>query len=132
VISPPDTIPKEAHELWATVTEHFEERGAWLEIYIESLVRYCNAVDLSRRAWKKVPKSMVARGSMGQAVVHPMIKVAQTADAEAAKFAKELGIDAAVKRGVGRPKGSTSAPDRADVPEKITRRLRSIAGGSAS
>lgn len=125
MIEPPDGLPKEAHDVWATVAAHFEERGAWLPIYEEALVRYCHAVELGRRAWKKVPKSMVARGSMGQAVVHPMIKVAQLADAEAAKFAKELGIDAAVKRGVGRPKGATSAPDRTDVPAKITR-LRAV------
>ena len=41
------------------------------------------------------------------------------ADREAAKYAKELGIEGHTKRGPGRPVGAVSAPDRASAPPKL-------------
>lgn len=126
----PADLPENVGELWDVLVERFGEK--WAPELEELVARYCRAVSLSRTAWRKVPKSLTARGSMGQPVAHPMIAVAQKADAEAARFGAMLGIDLSVKRGAGRPPGAVSAPDRKGAgPAKVTS-LRAVKGGKAS
>jgi len=85
-----------------------------------AIARYAKAVELAERAWAEVPKdTLLTTGSTGQLVAHPAIAIAQAADREAAKYAKELGIEGATKRGPGRPVGAVSAPDRAAAPPKL-------------
>lgn len=85
-----------------------------------AITRYAKAVELAERAWSEVPAdTLLTTGSTGQLVAHPSIAIAQAADREAAKFAKELGIEGTSKKGPGRPVGAVSAPDRAAAPPKL-------------
>ncbi len=96
------------------------ERGDVTPDTERAIARYAKAVELAERAWSEVPKdTLLTTGSTGQLVAHPAIAIAQAADREAAKYAKELGIEGHTKRGPGRPVGAVSAPDRASAPPKL-------------
>ena len=96
------------------------ERGEVTPDVERAAMRYAKAVALAERAWSEVPAdSLLTTGSTGQLVAHPAIAIAQAADREAAKYAKELGIEGHSKRGPGRPVGAVSAPDRASAPPKL-------------
>jgi phage terminase small subunit len=101
-------------------TTLMSERGDMTPDIERAVIRYARAAALAERAWSEVPKdSLMTSGSTGQLVAHPAIAVAQAADREAAKYAKELGIEGSTKRGPGRPVGAVSAPDRAAAPPKL-------------
>jgi phage terminase small subunit len=96
------------------------ERGDVTPDTERAIARYAKAVELAERAWSEVPAdTLLTTGSTGQLVAHPAIAIAQAADREAAKYAKELGIEGHTKRGPGRPVGAVSAPDRASAPPKL-------------
>jgi phage terminase small subunit len=96
------------------------ERGNVTPDTERAIARYAKAVELAERAWSEVPNdTLLTTGSTGQLVAHPAIAIAQAADREAAKYAKELGIEGHIKRGPGRPVGAVSAPDRASAPPKL-------------
>lgn len=100
--------------------QQMSERGDVTPDIERAVIRYARAAALAERAWAEVPKdTLMTTGSTGQLVAHPAIAVAQNADREAAKYAKELGIEGATKRGPGRPVGAVSAPDRAAAPPKL-------------
>ena len=72
--------------------------------------RYSRAVDLEqaiRSEWKSVGSPLLAEGSMGQLVEHPLVKMLKEAERDSARFLELVG-----KRRPGRPVGATSAPDR--------------------
>lgn len=97
-----------------------EHRGEITGDMERAITRYAKAVELAERAWSEVPAdTLLTTGSTGQLVAHPSIAIAQAADREAAKFAKELGIEGTSKKGPGRPVGAVSAPDRAAAPPKL-------------
>jgi phage terminase small subunit len=96
------------------------ERGEVTPDIERAVIRYARAAGMAERAWAEVPKdTLLTTGSTGQLVPHPAIAIAQAADREAAKYAKELGLEGATKRGPGRPVGAVSAPDRAAAPPKL-------------
>ena len=96
------------------------ERGEVTPDIERAVIRYARAAALADRAWSEVPAdTLMTTGSTGQLVPHPAISVAHNADREAAKYAKELGIEGVTKRGRGRPVGAVSAPDRASAPPKL-------------
>lgn len=100
--------------------EQLRERGDVTPDLERAAIRYARAAALAERAWAEVPTdTLLTTGSTGQLVPHPAIAVAQNADREAAKYAKELGLEGATKRGPGRPVGAVSAPDRAAAPPKL-------------
>ena len=101
-------------------TKLMSERGDITPDIERAVIRYARAAALAERAWSEVPKdSLMTTGSTGQLVAHPAIAVAQAADREAAKYAKDLGIEGHSKRGPGRPVGAVSAPDRTAAPPKL-------------
>jgi phage terminase small subunit len=96
------------------------ERGDVTLDIERAVIRYARAAAIAQRAWAEVPAdTLLTTGSTGQLVAHPAIAIAQAADREAAKYAKELGIEGSTKRGPGRPVGAVSAPDRAAAPPKL-------------
>lgn len=113
--------------LWGESVAVLEGRAGFSESWAPAIERYVRSVELARTAWRKVPRTQkTTRGSMGQQVAHPMIAVAQKADAEAMRFGQALGLEPLpAARPVGRPRGAVSAPDRAAAasgePAKITR-----------
>ena len=112
--------PTAAQQATDEAREALQDRGVITPDVERAIARYAKAVDLAQRAWSEVPKdTLLTTGSTGQLVAHPAIAVAQAADREAAKYAKELGIEGHSKRGPGRPVGAVSAPDRAAAPPKL-------------
>lgn len=112
--------PSHAEQAAADARNALAERGDVTPDLERAIARYARAVELAERAWSEVPAdTLLTTGSTGQLVPHPSIAIAQAADREAAKFAKELGIEGATKRGPGRPVGAVSAPDRAAAPPKL-------------
>lgn len=113
--------PKTPHAAAAEAREALAERAGDVTPDTErAIARYAKAVELAERAWSEVPAdTLLTTGSTGQLVAHPAIAIAQAADREAAKYAKELGIEGHTKRGPGRPVGAVSAPDRASAPPKL-------------
>lgn len=100
--------------------ELMKQRGDVTPDIERAVIRYARASALAARAWSEVPAdTLLTTGSTGQLVAHPSIAIAQVADREAAKYAKELGLEGATKRGPGRPVGAVSAPDRAAAPPKL-------------
>jgi hypothetical protein len=94
------------------------------ERFRAAIDRYVNAVevaDAARRRWEDEGRPMSSRGSIGQEVEHPLIRTMDRLDASAARFGARLGLDpesaGRMRRGVGRPVGSASAPDRVAPPE---------------
>lgn len=78
--------------------------------------RYLAAVErerLLRARWVRLRKPVTSKGgATGKAlVVHPLLREIQYAEAHAQKLGRELGKVA--QEGRGRPKASSSAPDRA-------------------
>ena len=85
------------------------------------LERYARAVDVGALAWKAWVRER-------RPVPSPLLVAAQKADAEAARYAIAIGIEArpdSTGGKPGRPPGSASAPDRvresAPEPARITR-----------
>jgi hypothetical protein len=80
-----------------------------------AIARYARMSQLAERAWDSVPvDTLLTKGSTGQDVAHPAIAIAISAEREAARCAKELGIESIpmpVNKG-GRPRGSANSPDR--------------------
>jgi phage terminase small subunit len=116
--APPDLGP-EARELWAVTVADLLERAVLREAHRPAIERYVRSVDLARRAWQAIPKTLVIRGSgtSKHRVPHPAIAVALRAEDAALKFGQALELDPASLRkrsAGGRPKGAASAPDRRD------------------
>lgn len=126
-IPEPDGFSPAELATWRAAVAALEGRAGFSESWAPAVERYVRAVELARHAWRKVPKARkTTRGSMGQQVAHPMIAVAQKADAEAMRFGQALGLEPLpAARPVGRPRGAVSAPDRAAAasgePAKVTR-----------
>lgn len=94
------------------------------ERFRAAIDRYVNAVevaDAARREWEELGRPMSTKGSLNQEVEHPLIRTMDRLDASAARFGDRLGLDPAsaarLRRGMGRPVGSASAPERRVPPE---------------
>jgi phage terminase small subunit len=98
--------------------------GADFDRFRAAVNRYVNAVEVAdgaRREWERVGRPWTSEGSMRQETEHPLIRTMERLDSAAMRFGAVLGLDpqssTRMKRGVGRPVGSTSAPDRKAPPE---------------
>lgn len=106
---------------WPLVQAELAERGVVApELAVE---RYVRLLELADTAWRRLPKKLLAEGSMGQASAHPMVAVVLKAEAEAARYGLALGVEPEkAKKPVGRPKGSASLQDLAPS----SKRLRAV------
>ena len=101
--------------------EALAARGEVTKDMEPAIMRYAKASDLADRAWSEIPAdTLLSTGSTGQLVPHPAIALALQADQQAARCAKELGIESqGGKSRAGRPVGAVSAPDRASAPPRL-------------
>ena len=101
--------------------EALAQRGDVTADMEPAIIRYAKACDLADRAWSEIPTdTLLSLGSTGQLVPHPAIALALQADQQAARCAKELGIEGQGGRArAGRPVGAVSAPDRASAPPRL-------------
>ena len=94
--------------------------------YIEAVTRYANAVDLAdrlRTEWIKAGRPTVERFPNGAVSSHPLIRMMEVANRDAAKCeaAVHLDVGSATKRAPGGQKGSHRAPDRTAEPPRLVR-----------
>lgn len=83
----------------------------------DAAARFARAVDLAdkaRREWKRMGEPLMSENPNGANGVHPILKVIQDAERDAARFAQRLRLDveSAVRRPVGHPVGRGQSPDR--------------------
>lgn len=70
-----------------------------------------------RAAWDEAGRPLLARGSMGQDVEHPLVKLLRDTEAHLHRLQGGKGVG-------GRPVGAASAPDRVEGPPKV--RLKAV------
>jgi hypothetical protein len=106
------------------------ELGSDYERYAAAVRRYVLAVDTAeyaRQEWERLERPMRDAFANGMAGVHPVLKAYEQAEAQAARFAAELGLTPASAKRVnplrrpGRPVGANSAPDRRALPGVVWR-----------
>lgn len=128
--TPSDLKTTEGKRAWTEAIRTLEADGRDPETLVEPLKRYARAADLEaklREEWIADGSPATTLGGVtGKLIVeHPMIRSIRAASEHSAKLWQELIYPP--RRGqVGRPKGSTSAPDRAAPPK-----LRMFEGGGA-
>lgn len=92
------------------------------QLFAEAAERYARAVERSHRVqaeWEGLGRPTLARGSMGQRVEHPLMKMIREHEREVSVLAKHVGLEPASRArrpAAGRPTGAASAPDRAAPP----------------
>lgn len=115
----PDGIGPAGIEAWGEAIATLRAVGEDPELSAGAVARYARLVDDAewvRGRWIKAKRPTKATGSQGQTVIHPFLKAVQEAEECAARAAERLGLTPAgrqtVKRGPGRPLGSSQAADR--------------------
>src|SRR4051794_32634341 len=116
----PNSEATEYHEAaLAALEEAKSALGPDFERFQAAVTRYVNAVevaDAARREWEALGRPMKSEGSMRQEVEHPLVRTMDKLDSSAARFGDRLGLDPAsaarMRRGMGRPVGSASTPER--------------------
>jgi len=118
-MSPPEGLSAPGRSAWkaalvalAAIAEDPEHsRGA--------LTLYCGAVDtlhVVRRAWVADGRPALSTGASGQLVAHPALASIRDQERHVANLAENARAHAearaSIRRGVGRPAGSATAPDR--------------------
>lgn len=89
-IPPPGDFENEARTLWRSTQRRLRRQGTWQDGDCELLERYVRAVVLYRTARTAAEGSPWTKGSKGQLVAHPAVKVAREAAHDAHTFASEL------------------------------------------
>ncbi len=92
----PGDIPENLAAEWATVWQYLADTGranladtALVEAYIRA-----RAISQRARAEHAADGSpLLATGSTGQPVEHPLLKLARESDRDAARYAERLGLD---------------------------------------
>lgn len=79
-----------------------------------AITRYAHALALAERSWAAIPaRRPVGRSDRGGQRVHPAVDAALAAERAAIEFGRLIGLEPeAAKRAPGRPKATSSAPDR--------------------
>jgi hypothetical protein len=91
--------------------------------FAHAVTRFARAVDLAvevRAEWDSQGRPKLFTHTNGALVPHPLFKMVQSAEADAAKYGRALKLEPnVIKRpGPGRPPGATSAKDR-QAPPKV-------------
>ena len=94
------------------------------ERFEDAVRAFARAVDMAdkvRAEWKSYGEPMLFTHTNGALVAHPLVKMLQAAEADAAKAGRALKLepDAIKRAGPGRPPGASSAPDRKAPPPMI-------------
>jgi hypothetical protein len=110
---------RRAFEIGAKQVDSFADP----EDFAHAVVRFARAVDLVvevRAEWDSHGRPKLFTHTNGALVPHPLFKMLQSAESDAAKYGRALKLEPnAIKRaGPGRPPGASSAPDR-KAPPKI-------------
>jgi phage terminase small subunit len=115
----PDGIGPAGVEAWEEAISTLRAVGEDPELSAGAIGRYARLVDDAewvRKRWIRAKRPTKTMGSQGQTVIHPFLKAMQDAEEHAARAAERLGLTPsgrqAVKRGPGRPMGSSQAADR--------------------
>jgi len=120
---PPDDLApngRVAFEVAAKQVEGFPDP----DDFAAAVLRFARAVDMAdkvRAEWKSYGEPMLFTHTNGALVAHPLVKMLQAAEADAAKAGRALKLepDAIKRAGPGRPPGASSAPDRKAAPPMI-------------
>jgi hypothetical protein len=102
------------------------------KLYADQRDRYADACATAARLraeWEGLGSPALIVGVRDQETPHPLVKMIAEAEREAQRYAVALGLDlspakSAARPAGGRPKGSTSAPDRPSTAEPT--RLRAV------
>jgi hypothetical protein len=107
-------------------TATLERLGEDPTLSTAALERYARAeadAALVRARWEARQRPVSGTGSMGQAVPSHFLEIIRRTEREAADYGDRLGLTPAARkaiaRKVGRPLGSTTAPDRGQQIRRI-------------
>ncbi len=81
--------------------ESLLERNLLFSGDLEMLIMFCKETHTYFELWRKVGTSYMTKGSMGQNVPNPLIKIANQSLQNAIKLGKEFGFSPYSKRLVG-------------------------------
>lgn len=95
------TWPAGRKRLFSDCCKSLISRNLLFEGDIPMLVAYCTEMDTYYSLTKKVGTKYIVKGSMGQEVPNPLLKIANTSLQNAIKLGKEFGFSPYSKRLVG-------------------------------
>jgi hypothetical protein len=119
-MQPPRGLGAEGRRSFDHACETLRSTGDDPQLYADAIRRYAIASDMAallRRAWVARGSSVLATGSKGQAVTHPLVREIAEQERHVGKLAESLlltpesRVRASRARG-GRPQGASQAPDR--------------------
>lgn len=119
-LKPPAGMKPSGKEAFERAVATLEQDGRDPAVLLEPIERYARAAEIAaelRAAWIQDGRPTTTFGGVtGKLIVeHPILRSISAAERDASKFWTELVYPP--RRGqVGRPKGSSSAPDRAAPP----------------
>lgn len=105
-------------EARAVLGSDFDRFGAAVQRYVQAV----DTAEYARRTWVELGRPVRDSFANGMAGIHPALKALEQLDAQASRFAGELGLTPASAkrisgvRGAGRPQGAASAADRKAAP----------------
>ena len=89
-LSPPPDFSDEARAVWKRAQSELRAQGTWRNVDGALLEAYCRSVVRARVAHAVAQECPFTKGSAGQTVAHPAIRVAREAEADARAAAQAL------------------------------------------
>jgi P27 family predicted phage terminase small subunit len=115
---------------WRSARQTLEAIGENPALSRGAIDRYAAAVSMVaalRAEWKRLGHPAVLTGSRGGVSAHPLPRMIERAERQAAELGELLGLSPLARRKLGRhvqggrPPGAASAPDRAAPPRRALR-----------
>ena len=89
-VPPPEDLDPDAQRVWRATQRHLRAQGTWTDTDAPLLESYVRSVALARSSRATAHHEPFVKGSRGQLVAHPGLKVAAEAERDAARYAAAL------------------------------------------
>lgn len=107
----PADLDRQSKAVWKKTRAILRKDSRWRPEYSLLLERYVRAIEVARLARTRIAERAVTdpttayttRGSQGQLVAHPDLKVAKEAERDANEYARELVLTPAARSKMGEP-----------------------------
>lgn len=100
-VPPPDDLPEPGKDLWRATQRALRRQGTWQDSDAQLLELYVRAVVTYRTATETAAREPFTRGSRGQTVAHPALRLQRDSGADVARYGDALLLTPAARKRAG-------------------------------